>query len=229
MPALSTVDGESVVEPYYTIMKLNTKDAQEEFILMTPFTPARRENMIAWMAARCDEPNYGKLVVYNFPKQRLIYGPTQIVSRINQDTQISQQLTLWNQKGSQVINGSLLVIPVEESILYIQPLYLASEQAGSLPELKRIILAYGSTIVMEENLDLCLFRIFGRSTPSEESKPQVAGKEASLDASLNRLLDEARKHYQNAQSRLRQGDWAGYGEEIRKLGETLESVKEKTK
>jgi len=229
MPALSMVDGENVVEPYYTIMKLNTKDAKEEFILMTPFTPARRENMIAWMAARCDEPNYGKLIVYNFPKQRLIYGPTQIVSRINQDTQISQQLTLWNQKGSQVINGSLLVVPVEESILYIQPLYLASEQAGSLPELKRIILAYGSTIAMEENLDLCLFRIFGRSAPREESSPQLAGKGASLDASLNGLLEEARKHYQNAQSRLRQGDWAGYGEEIRKLGETLEAVKEKTK
>ena len=210
-------------------MKLNTKDAQEEFILMTPFTPASRENMIAWMAARCDEPNYGKLVVYNFPKQKLVYGPSQIVSRMNQDTQISQQLTLWNQKGSQVINGSLLVIPVEDSILYIQPLYLAADQAGSLPELKRIILAYGNSIAMEESLDLSLSRIFGRSTLPEESKPQVTTRGAPVEASLNVLVDQAQEYYRKALDRLRQGDWAGYGNEIRKLGETLETLKGKTK
>src|SRR4030095_11542036 len=138
-----------------------------EFILMIPFTPARRENMIAWMAARCDAPNYGRLIVYNFPKQRLIYGPSQIMSRINQDTEISRQLSLWNQKGSVVIHGSLLVIPIEESILYIQPLYLAAAQEGSLPELKRVIVAFGNTIAMEETLELALARIFGGAVPAQ--------------------------------------------------------------
>ena len=120
--------------------------------------------MIAWMAARCDEPNYGQLIVYNFPKQRLVYGPTQIVSRINQEAEISKQLTLWSTGGSTVIRGSPLVIPVEQSILYIQPLYLAATQE-SLPELKRIIVAYGNTIAMEETLELSLSRIFGGMYP----------------------------------------------------------------
>ena len=139
IPTLSQEAGGTALEPYYTIMKLGAEAAREEFILMMPFTPARRENMIAWMAARCDTPNYGKLVVYNFPKQRLIYGPSQIVGRINQDAEISKQLTLWGQGGSSVIRGSLLVIPVDDSILYIQPLYLAASTERSLPELKRVI------------------------------------------------------------------------------------------
>jgi uncharacterized membrane protein (UPF0182 family) len=161
IPALAQTGVDASLEPYYTIMKLNTKAAEEEFMLIIPFTPARRENMIAWMAARCDEPNYGQLIVYNFPKQRLVYGPTQIVSRINQEAEISKQLTLWSTGGSTVIRGSPLVIPVEQSILYIQPLYLAATQKESLPELKRIIVAYGNTIAMEETLELSLSRIFG--------------------------------------------------------------------
>jgi uncharacterized membrane protein (UPF0182 family) len=230
IPALSKYNGESVVEPYYTIMKLNTKDAREEFILMTPFTPASRENMIAWMAARCDEPNYGKLIVYNFPKQRLVYGPLQIGSRINQDTQISQQLTLWNQKGSRVENGTLLVIPIEDSILYIQPLYLAAEQAGNIPELKRIIVAYGNTIAMEENLELSLARIFGGGPlVPKESAVQPTPPSGREEASLKTLVEQAGESFRRAQQRLRNGDWAGYGEELRKLEETLQTLKGKTK
>jgi uncharacterized membrane protein (UPF0182 family) len=230
IPALSKHNGESVVEPYYTIMKLNTKDAREEFILMTPFTPASRENMIAWMAARCDEPNYGKLIVYNFPKQRLVYGPSQIGSRINQDTQISQQLTLWSQKGSRVENGSLLVIPIEDSILYIQPLYLAAEQAGNIPELKRIIVAYGNTIAMEENLELSLARIFGGGplVPKEGSVQPIPSSTRE-EVSYKALAEQASESYRRAQERLRNGDWAGYGDELRKLEQTLKTLKEKTK
>ena len=116
--------------PYYTIMKLAEVGKREEFILMAPFTPARKDNMIAWMAARCDDPNYGKVLVFTFPKQKLIYGPQQIESRIDQDPAISQQLTLWGQGGSKVIRGTLLVTPVLNSVLYVEPLYLAAETGG---------------------------------------------------------------------------------------------------
>lgn len=229
VPALSKSDGENVVEPYFIIMKLNTEAAQEEFILMIPFTPARRENMIAWMAARCDAPNYGRLIVYNFPKQRLIYGPSQIMSRINQDTEISRQLSLWNQKGSAVIHGSLLVIPIEESILYIQPLYLAAAQEGSLPELKRIIVAFGNTIAMEETLELSLARIFGGAIPPQSSESLTQPTRQKEDRSLKTLIEQAANHYNRAQDALKQGNWSGYGEELKQLGEILNSLKEESR
>ncbi len=227
VPALSQAGGDIALEPYYTIMKLSSEKAAEEFILMIPFTPARRENMIAWMAARCDEPNYGKLIVYNFPKQRLVYGPTQIVSRINQDAEISKQLTLWGQGGSTVIRGSLLVIPIEQSIVYIQPLYLAASQEGSLPELKRIIVAFKNNIAMEETLELSLGRIFGgtATTRAVESLPQMTRQQ---EDSASALIQRASEHYARAQSALREGNWSGYGEEIKRLGEVLRNLKDKS-
>jgi uncharacterized membrane protein (UPF0182 family) len=223
-------EADAPLEPYYTIMKLRSESKGEEFILMTPFAPARRENMIAWMAARCDEPNYGQLVVYNFPKQRLVYGPSQIVSRINQDARISQQLSLWDRSGSKVIRGSLLVIPVENSILYIQPLYLASSQEGSLPELKRIIVAYGNNIAMEETLELSLSRIFGGAPVPERFAPSTAPPEVTgvqEDRSLRALIKQANSHYERAQNALRQGNWQGYGEELKRLEEVLKRLQEK--
>jgi len=184
--------------------------------------------MIAWMAAGCDEPNYGRLVVYNFPKQRLVYGPSQIVSRVNQDARISQQLSLWDRSGSKVLRGSLLVIPVQNSILYIQPLYLASSQEGGLPELKRIIVAYGNNIAMEETLELSLARIFGGApieTAALTAAPQAGQRQE--ERSLKALIDEASAHYERAQNALRQGNWQGYGEEIKRLEEVLKRLKEK--
>jgi hypothetical protein len=123
--------------PYYIIMRL-PGETQAAFFLMLPIVPSRRENMIAWLAARCHPPGYGKLIVYEFPKKKLVYGPFQIEALINQNTYISQQLSLWNQLGSRVIRGNLLVIPIENSILYVSPLYLRAEK-GQLPELKRVI------------------------------------------------------------------------------------------
>ena len=227
IPSLSQQEGATPLEPYYTIMKLNSEAAQEEFILMIPLTPARRENMIAWMAARCDAPNYGQLVVYRFPKQRLVYGPSQIVGRINQEAEISQQLTLWGQGGSSVIRGSLLVIPVEESILYIQPLYLAASSDRSLPELKRVIVAFGNQIAMEETLDLSLTRIFGG--PSGPSTTQVAeaNGQPREPESAGSLIRNAVETYNRAQQALKQGDWAQYGEETRRLGQTLQRLRQK--
>ena len=228
------------MEPYYTIMKLALpKEAiqaqrsrgEEEFILMVPFTPSKKDNMIAWMAARCDAPNYGKLVVYNFPKQKLVYGPQQIEVRIDQETEISKQLTLWNQGGSTVIRGSLLVIPIEKSLLYIQPLYLSAAQGGKIPELKRVIVAYGNMIAMEENLELSLGRIFGGSPKVEAAKggavapspPAPAPTSFNLDAAIKDASDA----YEHAQKALRNGDWATYGQEMKNLESALRRLREK--
>jgi hypothetical protein len=208
--------------PYFTIMKLASVGKKEEFILMVPFTPARKENMIAWMAARCDDPDYGKLLVYNFPKQKLVYGPQQIESRIDQEAEISKQLSLWNQGGSKVIRGSLLVIPIESSIIYVQPLYLEAT-GGGLPELKRVIVAYGNTIVMEESLEDSLNRIFGgrleRSAPEKASQgPQAAG--------TRDLARKAQEHFDRAQSFLKKADWTGYGQEMKEVEKYIKRLRE---
>jgi uncharacterized membrane protein (UPF0182 family) len=147
------------VEPYYLIMNLPTTAQSEEFILLLPFTPRERPNLIAWLAARSDGEKYGKLLLYEFPKQQLIYGTEQIEARINQDPVISQQISLWNRQGSRAVQGNLLIIPIERSLLYVEPLYLESEQS-SLPTLVRVIVAYENRIVMAESLQQALDAIF---------------------------------------------------------------------
>jgi len=152
------IDGK-VMRPYYTIMKLPSKK-KEEYILMLPFTPQGKSNLSAWMVARSDGENYGKLVAYTFPKQKLVYGPSQIVARINQEAEISRQVSLWDQRGSSVIQGTLLVIPIEEALIYVRPLYLKAD-AGKIPELKRVIVGYEDSIAMERTLEEALQKIFG--------------------------------------------------------------------
>jgi len=229
IPSASAGGSEQEMRPYYTIMRL-PEEKKAEYILLLPFTPSKRDNMSAWLAARCDAPHYGKLIVYNFPKQRLIYGPRQILARINQDPYISQQLSLWNQRGSRVIQGSLLAIPIEKSILYVQPVFLSSEK-GQLPELKRIIVAFGNTITMEETLETALQRIFGGERPREtvSPDPRTPGAVSALLPTnpIVRQISEALSHYRRAQDLLRQGNWAGYGEELRKM-EAVLSTLEKT-
>jgi uncharacterized membrane protein (UPF0182 family) len=205
------------MEPYYTVMKL-PGEKKEEYILLLPFTPAKRDNLAAWITARCDGPQYGKIIAYTFPRDRLIYGPKQIDARINQDSAISQQLTLWSQRGSQVIRGSLLVIPMERSLLYVQPLYLASADKGSLPELRRVIVAYENEVVMEENLELALFKLFGGKRPEQGKPARAVARETVAPAELAR---QALKAYERALELQRQGNWAGYGEQIRSLEEIL--------
>ncbi|MCX5908141.1 MAG: UPF0182 family protein, partial [Deltaproteobacteria bacterium] len=223
IPRTSGQGGEREMEPYYTIMKL-PDGTKEEFVLLLPFTPSKKDNMSAWLAARCDTPHYGEVVVYTFPKQKLVFGPRQIEARINQDADISKQLSLWNQRGSQVIRGNLLAIPIEKSILYIQPLYLAAEK-GQLPELKRVIVAFGSTMAMEENLELALQQIFGGDLLKEKrgTKIAMAGVPV-IGKTAGQMAGEALAHYQRAQEFLRQGNWGGYGEELKKLEETLKSL-----
>jgi hypothetical protein len=215
IPAL----GDRPMEPYYTIMKLPGEKA-EEYILLLPFTPSKRDNLAAWLTARCDGENYGKIRAYTFPRDRLIYGPKQIDARINQDSFISQQLSLWSQRGSDVIRGSLLVIPIEKSLLYVQPLFLAADKAG-LPELKRVIVSFDDQVVMEENLELALQRLFGATdVPALVSK----GAPVDMSAAPSALAKEAMNIYERAMNLQRQGNWAGYGAEVQKLGEVLQQM-----
>lgn len=151
-------DEPSLVEPYYLITSLPKVDF-EEFILLIPYTPRQRTNLIAWLAARSDGENYGKLLLYNFPKQRLVFGPEQIEARINQDPVISQQISLWNRQGSRAIQGNLLIIPIEQSLLYVEPLYLQATE-NSLPTLARVIVVYENRIVMAPSLEQALAGIF---------------------------------------------------------------------
>ncbi|MFB9266879.1 UPF0182 family protein [Bradyrhizobium erythrophlei] len=213
--------GISVMSPYYIIMRL-PGEPRAEFFLMVPMVPSRRDNMIAWLAARCDAPDYGKLIVYEFPKEKLVYGPFQIEARINQNTEISQQLTLWNQMGSRVIRGAnLLVIPIENSILYVTPLYLRAEQ-GHLPELKRVIAAYGEHVVMKETLGEALSALFvepgGPRPASGATEDLPAGSPAASQAR------EALDRYNQAVERLKSGDWKGFGEQFDAIRGPLEEM-----
>ena len=228
-----TVEGrDREMEPYFTIMRL-PGESKEEFILLTLFNPSRRDNMIAWLAARSDPPNYGRLVVYNFPKQKLVYGPRQIDARIDQDPLISQQLSLWNQRGSTVIRGSLLAIPLEQSLIYVQPLYLAASEQGALPELRRVIVAYGNLIAMEPTLEQSLARIFGSRTPpsataaATPATPGGPAPPAAAPSAAERVMGQrAWEAWTRSQEALRRGDWAAYGAEQKKLEEALRALTE---
>lgn len=207
----------SHLAPRHVIMKLPGEE-KEEFIFMLPFTPRAKDNLSAWMVARNDDEHYGKLLVYRFPKDKLIFGPKQVIGLINQDEEISRQISLWDQRGSQVIQGPLLVIPIEESLIYVRPLYLKAE-AGKIPELKRVIVAFENTIAMEETLEAGLSRIFG--TKAEVRQGKVSETLRLPTSSNQELLRRAAEIYDAALRAQREGNWARYGEEIRKLGEIL--------
>jgi uncharacterized membrane protein (UPF0182 family) len=211
---------EKTMDPYYLIMKL-PEGKKEEFVLLLPYTPSKRDNLAAWMAARCDGENYGKIIVYTFPRDRLVFGPRQIDARIDQDAYISQQLTLWGQRGSDVIRGSLLIIPIGDSLIYVQPLYLVATDKGGLPELRRVIVAYGNDVVMEETLEAAIQRLFSGSLPrmriTDEGGKPVAPQPKELGS---RALEQLRK----AREALRKEDWAGYGKYLKELEDTLREM-----
>lgn len=212
-------DKKTQMEPYYIIMRLPGQP-RPEYVQMLPFTPAAKQNMVAWLCARSDGENYGKLLVYEFPKQELIFGPMQVESRINQDSKISQQMTLWDQRGSSVFRGNLIVIPINQSILYVEPLYLQAVQS-QIPELRRVIAVYGDRVVMEETLEKALQELFADRTgaPVSESEPPAGTTAAEL-------VKQAQEYYNRAQEMLRAGNWAGYGENIGKVQEMLNSLSE---
>jgi uncharacterized membrane protein (UPF0182 family) len=221
------------VAPYYTIMRL-PEEAREEFLLMLPLAPANRDNMIAWLAARCDGSNYGKLLVYKYPKDKLIYGPFQVETRVDQDPAIASQLALWNQSGSRVIRGNMLVIPIGNSNLYVEPVYLQAAQ-GPLPELKQVVVSTGNRIAMEPTLAAALARLFegapvtaGAAAPPAAPPAASTSPPAALPPAAAAVARSAQDHYTRAQEALRAGDWGRYGEELRALEGDLRRLVELT-
>ncbi|HHY47115.1 MAG TPA: UPF0182 family protein [Firmicutes bacterium] len=217
---------EQKVQPYYIMMR-PPGEAQPRYLVTIPFTPGRKNNMVAWLLATCDVDDYGRLVLYRFPKQRLVYGPMQIEARIDQDPQISQLLTLWSQKGSRVIRGNLLTVPIERSVLYIEPLYLLAEKSG-LPELRMVIVALGSRIAMGETLGEALDRALGVKGPVAPPTPAAPAPRKGPQASEARqdLIQSAIDLYQELQARAREGDWAGFGENLKRLGDVLKELQD---
>jgi len=237
-------DTQQKMEPYYIIIK-PPGEKREEFLLMLPFTPSKKSNMIAWLAARSDMPNYGDLLVYKLPKDKLIFGPMQVEARVDQQTEISRELTLWGQKGSRVIRGNLMAIPIEQSYLYVEPVYLQASQelkpevgppgkmarpsmrrpeqptrSVALPELKRVIVAYGNEVVMKEDLVSALAAIFKEIEIPKETMP---GKEVEKK-SIKDLAASALDQYKAAQKYLKAGDWGEYGEALDRMKKILEEL-----
>lgn len=248
------------MEPYYIIMRL-PQEKGEEFVLMLPFTPSQKDNMIAWLAARCDMPDYGNLIVYKLPKDKLIFGPMQIEARVDQQTSISKEMTLWGQGGSNVIRGNLLAIPINDTFIYVEPVYLQANQSDSqsaqtaspqtrrgfrrsgstvaavsagmdgqagtaLPELKRVIVSFGDRLVMRENLESAIYGVLGKEIPTVESAP--AAVMAPVTGAVKAALEEALNHFEKAKAYARQGDWSGYGNELKILEKALNEMAAKT-
>lgn len=230
--------GPSLMPPYYIVTRL-PNGANTEFILMRPYTPSGKPNMIAWLCARSDAPHYGQLVVYRYPRQETVFGPMMVEARIEQNTDISAALSLWRRGGSDVTLGNLLVIPVGKSLLYIEPLFLRAQE-GAIPELKRIIVAAGQLgsnpeVKMRETLDEALAAALGgqvTAPPSAETAmpgttpPGVLPTGPVISESMRGLVESALDHYAKAQDRLRAGDWAGYGEELSAMQRDLQQLKQ---
>lgn len=221
----------ALMEPYYVFFRLPGEE-ETEYLLIQPYTPAGKANMIAWIAARNDLPNYGELVAYEMPKQELILGPSQVEARINQDPIISQQIALWDRSGSEVIRGNLIVIPINNSFLYVEPLYLRADN-GAQPELKRVILASGNRVVMRPTLNEALSAlldepvtdvIVSEPPPAEEGETPTDSPPA--EASLEALIQSANAHFAAAEAAQREGDWATYGRELELLRQDLQRLQE---
>ena len=230
IPRLPQEGRDREMEPYFMIMRL-PGERKEEFVLLSGFNPSGRDNMIALMVARMDPPQYGGLIAYQFPKQKLVFGPRNIQARINQDPVISQQIALWNQQGSRVITGSLLAIPIDQSLIYVQPLYLAAAEQGALPELRRVVVAYGNQIAMEPTLEAALARIFGGRVRGDEPPGRPAAERPGAPGSapttaITAGVQRAWEAWQRGQEALRKGDWATYGQEQKRIEEALRQLRE---
>jgi uncharacterized protein len=229
-------DNEQLMEPYYVNMPLPGQTAAE-YLLIQPLTPAGKSNMIAWMAARNDYPNYGQLVVYELPKQELVFGPLQIEARIDQDPEISQQFSLWDQSGSRVIRGNLLVIPISGGFIYVEPVYLLSDTTA-LPELRRVIVATDTRITMEPTIEQAVTALFDTppgaiivneqgeivTEPVAETPDAEEPETVPLDGTLAELIVTANRHFMAAEEAQRNGDWATYGEELAALERVLDQM-----
>lgn len=213
------------LESQYMIMKLPGEN-KEEFILMIPYTPATKANMVAWMAARMDRENYGKLVVYKFPKNTIVYGPLQVENMIDQDPNISKELSLWNQQGSSVSRGNLLTIPIDDSMLYVEPLYIQSQNQNALPEVKRVIVAYKDQIVMEDTLKNALNKLFNLNI---QQIPQQNIPSNTASETQKQLIGKAHEAYQNAMEAVKKENWADFGKYMEELKQILSQLNKSIK
>jgi len=234
-----TITNVQEVAPYYVIIKLPGEE-RAEFMLMLPFTPKNKPNLTAWFAARCDLPQYGQLLVYRFPKGKLAPGPMQVENFISQDPEISQQITLWNSQGSRVLRGNLLIIPMNESILYVEPIYIQSEDAETaIPELRRVVIGYKEDVTWGESLDEALINMFGKSIGSGSTDAQLSDEQAynarmnsetpaSNGTPVRDLVDRAAQNFQDAQDAQHTGNWAEYGRYLNLLEQTLKQLEANT-
>ncbi|MFU0782296.1 MAG: putative membrane protein, UPF0182 family [Thermoanaerobacterium thermosaccharolyticum] len=205
-------------ESQYVVMKL-PGEKSEEYVLMIPYTPATKDNMVAWLAARMDGNNYGKLVVYKFPKSSVIYGPMQVENMIDQDPNISKEMSLWDQKGSSIIRGNLLTLPIDDSMLYVEPIYIQSSNENAIPEVKRVILAYKDKIVMEDTLSNALNKLFNLEAPTQPVVPQTQTSQTQQE-----LIKKANDIYNNAMNASKNGDWTNFGKNLDELGSVLNDL-----
>jgi hypothetical protein len=220
------------IDPYFVVMQLPGEKPANEFVIILPFTPGNRNNMIGWMAGRCDGENYGKLLVYNFPKSRLIDGPVQIEARIDQNAQLSSQFTLWNQQGSRVIRGHLLVIPVGRSLMYVEPVYLQAERSP-MPELRLVVLATQDRLGYGQNFEEAMTSLFGEAAAKATGQPapEKAEGQAKPSASptpavsLSQLINRAIQEFEEYQQLTAQGKLAEAGQKLEQHKRTLEEIK----
>jgi uncharacterized membrane protein (UPF0182 family) len=214
---LEQAGGPSAMRPFYVIMRL-PGEAKEEFVTILPYTPNGKTNMIAYLAARSDQPGYGTLFDFRFPKDSLVVGPQQVESNIDQAPAIKSQFALLNAPGSRVIRGNLLVLPIETSLLYIEPIYLEASNVKK-PQLKRVIVATGQNVAMEETLDKALAALLGSAPPSTPSGPATPPS-----GTVAQLIASAKSHYDQAQTDLKNGDFTGYAREIQTVGSILQQL-----
>ena len=228
----SAVEGQPV-EPYYVIIRLPGQE-QAEFMLMLPFTPFKKPNLTAWLAARCDLPQYGQLLVYRFPKGKQIAGPMQVENFISQEPEISQQISLWNTQGSRVLRGNLLILPMNNSLLYVEPIYIQSEdETTAIPELRRVVIGYENEVVWGENLEEALVKMFGQGRRFQTTDVGTTDELATTDptteqTSLRGLIEQANRHFNQSQNAQRAGNWAEYGRSLQLLEETLRQLEGNT-
>ncbi len=194
------------MEPYYVLASL-PGESKQEYMLISPLTPSKRDNMIAWVAAKCDPDDYGNVLVYQLPKEKLIYGPNQIEARIDQNTVISRQLSLWDQRGSNVIRGNLMVIPIDDSFLYVEPVFLISEGLN-IPQLQRVIVSNGEETKMGVTMDDALRALFGKTAPEVRSRPVSTGGGPVVD------IETVKEHWQKLQKAMKSADWQQFGQQM---------------
>jgi len=211
--------------PYYVMMQ-PPGEKEPRYILTLPFTPLNRDNLVGWLAAHCDPDRYGEMILYRFPKERLVYGPAQIEARINQNPEIAQQLNLWNQQGSQVFRGNLLVIPLGNAMLYFEPIYLRAAYEAAIPELKKVILASGSRVVMTDTVEEGLRQLLSEAKPSPGAPRPTPAPTAATTPDVKTLVRQANRVYREAQDALKAGDWATYGAKMKQLEQLLRQMEQ---